>query len=134
MASTSYENGIVFVNGDVHDVNKQCWSTLGRAPNGYTGTLTKTLADFGAPPKWQVIVLSKQCGGDQKNTIQHEVGHAIGRFHEFQRPDRDDKLIVSTDAAEKMPAFTVDQFQSYNFPFDIASTMMYCSQCITKSL
>ena len=129
MLQSPYEHGLVFINGEVN-ADGNCWSAIGQAP-GFVGNAQKTLTEFGAKETWQVISLSPPCGIDNKNTVQHEVGHALGRFHEFQRPDRDLKIEVSAAAASSNPAYTDEQFVSYQFPFDIGSSMMYCSQCVT---
>ena len=63
----------------------------------------------------------------------NKVGHALGRFHEFQRPDRDDFLTLSAAAALEAPPMSSSEFHSMGFPFDIGSVLMYCSSCITGS-
>ena len=132
MASSFYRHGIVFIDGD-SDGYGGCWSALGLAP-GFRGSATKKVEEFGAPPTWQVISLAEGCGGNTRNTVQHEVQHALGRFHEFSRPDRDEYIQVSQTAFnagawKNRPS----EFTSYGFPLEIGSSMMYCSFCFTFS-
>ena len=47
---------------------------------------------------FKVISLAEACGINSRVTVHHEVGHALGRFHEFDRPDRNDYLIISSYA------------------------------------
>jgi hypothetical protein len=47
---------------------------------------------------WQAISIAATCNWS-KNSIHHEVTHALGRTHEFQRPDRDNHIKMITNAA-----------------------------------
>ena len=130
MASSTWENGLVFFDGNEFG-DGQCWSALGLAP-GFKGSATNSVQEFNAPAGWQLISLSAGCGGSTRNTVQHEVGHALGRFHEFNRPDRDDHIIVSATGISSGGGKNA-AFASYGYPLEIASTMMYCSDCLSFS-
>lgn len=63
-------------------------------------------------------------------TIVHELGHAIGFFHEHSRPDRDEYITVIKDNV--IPGFlgafstVAPRFSnSFNFGYDYASIMHY---------
>ncbi len=54
----------------------------------------------------------------------HELGHALGLWHEFQRPDRDEHLRVDPDDT-LMPHLPGESGDPAETPFDFASVMMY---------
>ena len=102
MSTTTWEYGVVFGNGDEYG-DGRCWSALGMSP-GFYGFLTKTIGQLGAPAGWQAISLSTSCQATNVGTIHHEVGHMLGRIHEFTRPDRDDYITMSATAAAQSSA------------------------------
>ena len=128
MSTSTYENGVIFIDGDDYADGK-CWSPLGVAP-GFRGTSTTTVIEFGAPAGWQVLSLSAGCGGGVRYIVHHEVGHMLGRFHEFRRPDRDIWLNVSP-AALTQGAEMYTSWRPHGFPLDISSAMMYGTTLLT---
>ncbi|MBP7282076.1 MAG: M12 family metallopeptidase [Leptospiraceae bacterium] len=73
----------------------------------------------------QSLNLATSCS--YKNML-HEIGHAIGFYHEHQRFDRDDFIIINTGniQADKLGSFS-KLFPSYSFSstYDIYSIMHY---------
>ena len=66
----------------------------------------------------------------------HEVGHALGFYHEHQRPDRDEYVTVyENNVIEgKIPnnynLLEADAVNLYSKPYDYMSTMHYGPQVI----
>ena len=76
----SRENWVLFVKHAT-----ACSSKVGRQP---------LFTPFGNPPA-QEIRCQLDAGGFPRGSVVHEMGHAVGLFHEHQRPDRDDYVTVS---------------------------------------
>ena len=133
MATTTWDYGIVFGNGDEYG-DGQCWSALGMTP-GFQGSLTKTVTQLGAPAGWQAISLSKTCQPITVGIIHHEVGHVLGKIHEFTRPDRDDYITLTLTASGHSLGLVSpkNRISSSRYPMEIGSTMNYCSSCITRT-
>ena len=75
----------------------------------------------------QNINLSDNCG---RGTIIHEIGHAIGLFHEQTRNDRDDFVVVRLDNVTEGKEHNFNKFGSRGRergPFDFNSIMLYGS-------
>ncbi len=63
-----------------------------------------------------------------RGTVCHEVGHAIGLWHEQQRPDRDTYVIINFDNIDMglWPNFTIiDNGGTYGTAYDFYSIMHY---------
>ncbi|CAJ0960993.1 unnamed protein product, partial [Mesorhabditis belari] len=74
--------------------------------------------------------LSLGTGCDSFGTAAHEIGHALGFFHEQSRLDRDNAITVNFN---NIPSDWVDQFDkettstnfNYGMPYDYGSVMQY---------
>lgn len=111
-------------------------TSCGTSPVGFLpGTLIIRIGN--CPPNPQ------PCTGNETWTFRvttHEVGHALGRFHEHQRHDRDTHVAIHQQNYSG-PQFLVDfgiapPGAGYWGPFDFDSIMMYractfsaCSSC-----
>lgn len=63
----------------------------------------------------------------------HEIGHAIGLYHEQSRPDRFTYVSVLTSNIDPMSVFNFivmdpSLISTYNIPYDYGSVMHYSSQ------
>jgi len=50
-----FTNGILFISAHM-----ECFWTIGKSP-GFSGSLMKTVSDFGAKPKWQLVSITDAC-------------------------------------------------------------------------
>ncbi|CAL4197553.1 unnamed protein product, partial [Meganyctiphanes norvegica] len=71
----------------------------------------------------------------QLGVILHEVGHAIGFYHEHARSDRDEHVLI---VYENIQTAATDQFDksndnNYSVPYDYTSTMHYGTTFFTKT-
>ncbi|KAA0188363.1 hypothetical protein HAZT_HAZT010947, partial [Hyalella azteca] len=59
----------------------------------------------------------------------HEIGHAMGLFHEQSRLDRDDYVTVMSDNIQpgKANNFNKEVTNNFNLPYDYSSVMHYGS-------
>ncbi|XP_022107494.1 blastula protease 10-like [Acanthaster planci] len=102
-----HSSKIVFFKGS------GCWSSVGRSHNGA-----------------QSISIGDGCA--VLGSIVHEIGHAVGFFHEHSRPDRDDHIRVHTENIH--PRYRYDfreldwgRVTSMDVPYDTKSIMHYGS-------
>ncbi|XP_042150219.1 blastula protease 10-like [Ixodes scapularis] len=89
-------------------VEKRCWSQVG-------------METLGA----QDLNLGPGCEFTQ--VVIHELGHAVGFFHEQSRSDRDSSVLILW---ENVPRDTYSQFThtydiNYDVPYDVTSVMQY---------
>ncbi|EDO37770.1 predicted protein, partial [Nematostella vectensis] len=102
---TTQKNYVYFFKGD------GCWSYVG-------------MLDRGA----QAISLGSGCW--HKGTAAHEIGHALGFYHEQSRPDRDNYVTVhwdniKTDSKHNFNKYSADRINTFGTPYDFGSLMHY---------
>lgn len=101
---TTEENYIAFFKGN------GCWSWVGRQGG------------------MQQISLASGCWS--QGTVVHEIGHAMGFWHEQSRPDRDEHVEIIWENIEEGKAhnfrkYNVSQIDSLGVPYDYISVMHY---------
>ena len=77
----------------------------------------------------QTIVLGPGCRNFP--TVVHEIGHAIGFFHEHTRPDRDEYVmflrenLLHNTLQPEFATISLNSFNAFGFGYDYASIMHY---------
>lgn len=77
-------------------------------------------------------------GCEWLDIVAHEIGHAIGFFHEQSRPDRDDYIVIHYDniqewAVNNFNKYTTSQIETHEVPYDIASVMHYSATAFSTN-
>ncbi|XP_070581677.1 blastula protease 10-like [Ptychodera flava] len=108
-----HRNRIVFVK------ENGCWSYVG-------------MLDLGA----QKISIGRGC--NYFGTIVHEIGHAIGFWHEQSRPDRDDYIVIHKEnivsgMEHNFEKYDTGRLETYHIPYDCDSIMHYGRKYFSKN-
>lgn len=95
----------------------------------YIGPGCSSYVGFNGGGKWPMPVSLAQ-GCWRKGIVIHELGHALGVFHEQNRPDRDKHVTINWDNIEPANKFNFyklkeNQVNSFGTEYDYRSIMHY---------
>lgn len=84
---------------------------------------------------WLQVYLGKGCRSD--GTIMHEIGHALGFYHEQSRPDRDKYIKINFNNISKKMWYNFAKYTTgisdMETPYDYYSIMHYGPNAFKKS-
>ena len=82
-------------------------------------------------------IISKKIKSFQVGIIEHEIGHALGLWHEQSRPDADDYIEIEKDFI--LPSYMsdfqkrgYDEIETLGIPYDYGSVMHYGSTAFSS--
>ena len=87
----------------------------------------------------ELLTLSLSLAMSQLGIVTHEVGHAIGFWHEQSRPDRDEYVVVnleniSGDMEKEFEKYGTSIINNQNVEYDYYSNMHYGSTVSDRAL
>jgi len=105
-------------------------------PHIYFTTGTGCSSPVGKQRGGNSIRLARGCW--RKGTIEHEMGHSLGFFHEQSRPDRDNYVEILYSNIEKGMSHNFDKYglnriDSRGFAYDMDSMMHYGGTFFTSN-
>lgn len=82
------------------------------------------------------ILISPTLNVRQEGTVIHEIGHAIGFYHEQSRSDRDEhiKILFENMNPEMSAQFEKADDQTFGVPYDLGSVMQYPQWAFSKDI
>ncbi|XP_062592889.1 zinc metalloproteinase dpy-31-like [Saccostrea cucullata] len=110
------ETGAITTPGIIFKENEEwCWSNVGRKSSGYNE-------------------INLENGCKSLGTILHEIGHALGMWHEQSRPDRDNHITILEDNIKsgKKHNFLVRPGDTYGTQYDYGSIMHYSERAFAN--
>ncbi|XP_022702135.1 blastula protease 10-like [Varroa jacobsoni] len=116
-----------------------CWSLIGRTmgiasiQSAILGGLVQDLVQ--GEVFYQDINLQRP-GCVKEGTVIHEIGHAIGFYHEQSRSDRDEhiKILFENMNPEMSAQFEKADDQTFGVPYDLGSVMQYPEWAFSKDI
>jgi len=100
--------------------------------DGERGVCTSTVGRQHSP--WTIAVTLGE-GCENIGITVHELGHAVGMYHEQSRPDREDYVLVHWDNIQYFAKgqFEVAKSEDTSIPYDLGSIMHYGSTAFSKT-